>query len=104
MRRSRPDAPTAPAVAMPTEHDRPRSSEGGDAPRRPRLREERADMDNPVWVWGLPIAPMTRLQTVEAVVELVEAGQPTFFITANAHYAMLTHEAPGLRDINEQAA
>jgi N-acetylglucosaminyldiphosphoundecaprenol N-acetyl-beta-D-mannosaminyltransferase len=61
-------------------------------------------MDNPVWVWGLPIAPMTRVEAAEAVVKLIEAGQPSFFITANAHYAMLTHEAPGLKAVNEQAA
>jgi N-acetylglucosaminyldiphosphoundecaprenol N-acetyl-beta-D-mannosaminyltransferase len=61
-------------------------------------------MDNRVWVWGLPLAPMTRSQTVEAVVELVEAGQPSFFITANAHYAMLTREIPGLQAVNAQAA
>jgi N-acetylglucosaminyldiphosphoundecaprenol N-acetyl-beta-D-mannosaminyltransferase len=61
-------------------------------------------MDHPVWVWGLPIAPMTRSQAVEAVVRLVKAGQPSFFITANAHYAMLTHEDPGLQAINGQAS
>ena len=61
-------------------------------------------MDNRVWVWGLPIAPMTRTQAVEAVVELVEVGQPSFFITANTHYAMLTHEDPGLQAVNAQAA
>jgi N-acetylglucosaminyldiphosphoundecaprenol N-acetyl-beta-D-mannosaminyltransferase len=61
-------------------------------------------MDNRVWVWGLPIAPMTRAQAVEAVAELVEVGQPSFFITANAHYAMLTHEDPSLQAVNAQAA
>jgi N-acetylglucosaminyldiphosphoundecaprenol N-acetyl-beta-D-mannosaminyltransferase len=61
-------------------------------------------MDNRVWVWGLPIAPMTRAEAVEAVAELVEVGQPSFFITANAHYAMLTHEDPGLHAVNAQAA
>jgi N-acetylglucosaminyldiphosphoundecaprenol N-acetyl-beta-D-mannosaminyltransferase len=47
---------------------------------------------------------MTRAQAVEAVAELVEVGQPSFFITANAHYAMLTHEEPGLQAVNAQAA
>jgi N-acetylglucosaminyldiphosphoundecaprenol N-acetyl-beta-D-mannosaminyltransferase len=61
-------------------------------------------MDNRVWVWGLPIAPLTRAQAVEAVVALVEAGQPTFFITANVHYAMLTHVDAGLQAVNAQAA
>jgi N-acetylglucosaminyldiphosphoundecaprenol N-acetyl-beta-D-mannosaminyltransferase len=61
-------------------------------------------MDNRVQVWGLPFAPMTRAQAVEAVVNLVELGQPSYFITANAHYAMLSHAEPGLRAINERAA
>jgi N-acetylglucosaminyldiphosphoundecaprenol N-acetyl-beta-D-mannosaminyltransferase len=35
---------------------------------------------------------------------LVEAGGPSYFITANAHYAMLTERDPALRAINERAA
>jgi N-acetylglucosaminyldiphosphoundecaprenol N-acetyl-beta-D-mannosaminyltransferase len=58
----------------------------------------------PVWVWGLPLAPMTRGQAAEAVMALIEAGRPSFFITANTHYAMLTAERPELRPINDRAA
>jgi N-acetylglucosaminyldiphosphoundecaprenol N-acetyl-beta-D-mannosaminyltransferase len=47
---------------------------------------------------------MTRAQAVEAVVELVEVGKPSFFITANAHYAMLTNAEPALEAVNAQAA
>jgi N-acetylglucosaminyldiphosphoundecaprenol N-acetyl-beta-D-mannosaminyltransferase len=62
-------------------------------------------MKEPVWVWGLPLAPMTRPQTVEAAMDLVEAGgPPSFFITANTNYAMLTKENPQLRAINAHAA
>ena len=61
-------------------------------------------MDTRVWVWGLPFAPLTRAQALEAVVNLVEAGQPSFFITANTHYAMLTKETPDLKAVNTQAA
>jgi UDP-N-acetyl-D-mannosaminuronic acid transferase (WecB/TagA/CpsF family) len=61
-------------------------------------------MDNRVWVWGLPFTPLTQSQAVESVVNLVKAGQPSFFITANTHYAMLTNENPGLQAINAQAA
>lgn len=35
---------------------------------------------------------------------LIEAGRPSFFITANAHYAMLTAERSELRPINDRAA
>jgi N-acetylglucosaminyldiphosphoundecaprenol N-acetyl-beta-D-mannosaminyltransferase len=61
-------------------------------------------MDNRVWVWGIPFAPLTLSQAVETVVNLVKAGQPSYFITANTHYAMLTKENPDLKAINVQAA
>jgi N-acetylglucosaminyldiphosphoundecaprenol N-acetyl-beta-D-mannosaminyltransferase len=56
------------------------------------------------WVWGLPLARMTRGQAADAVMDLIKAGRPSFFITANAHYAMLTAERPELRPINDRAA
>ena len=34
----------------------------------------------------------------------MQAGVPRFIITANVHYAMLSHESAELREINEQAA
>ena len=61
-------------------------------------------MSGPAWVWGLPLSPMTRRQAAEAVMGLIEAGRPSFFITANTHYAMLTAERPELRPINDRAA
>src|SRR4051812_43243136 len=61
-------------------------------------------MDNRVCVWGVPFSPLTRAAAVEAVVDLVATGQPSYFITANTHYAMLSHSDPGLREINERAA
>jgi N-acetylglucosaminyldiphosphoundecaprenol N-acetyl-beta-D-mannosaminyltransferase len=47
---------------------------------------------------------MTRSEAADAVMDLIEAGRPSFFITANAHYAMLTSERPELRPINDRAA
>jgi N-acetylglucosaminyldiphosphoundecaprenol N-acetyl-beta-D-mannosaminyltransferase len=65
-------------------------------------------MSDPAWVWGLPLAVMTREQAAEAVMELIERDRqpcrPSFFITANVHYAMLTAERPELRLINQRAA
>jgi N-acetylglucosaminyldiphosphoundecaprenol N-acetyl-beta-D-mannosaminyltransferase len=61
-------------------------------------------MDNSVWVCGIPFAPLTRSQAVDAVVNLIEAGEPSFFITANTHYAMLSKEHPDLQSVNAQAA
>jgi N-acetylglucosaminyldiphosphoundecaprenol N-acetyl-beta-D-mannosaminyltransferase len=42
-------------------------------------------------------------ETVEAVSALVEGDEPSFFITANTHYAMLTHENPELQEVNRRA-
>jgi len=58
----------------------------------------------PVWIWGLPLAPLTLAGTVETVSVLIERGPPSFFITANTHYAMLTEENPDLRQVNARAA
>ena len=58
----------------------------------------------PVWVWGLPLSPITLSETVETVAELIERGLPSFFITANTHYAMLTHEKPDLQPVNSHAS
>jgi N-acetylglucosaminyldiphosphoundecaprenol N-acetyl-beta-D-mannosaminyltransferase len=61
-------------------------------------------MTEPAWVWGLPLSPMTRPQAADAVMALIDAGLPSYFITANVHYAMLTAERPELASINDRAA
>ena len=61
-------------------------------------------MDSCAWVWGLPIAPMTQAQAVDALTYLIEEGRPSYFITANTHYAMLSRNDPSLKAINTQAA
>jgi N-acetylglucosaminyldiphosphoundecaprenol N-acetyl-beta-D-mannosaminyltransferase len=47
---------------------------------------------------------MTRPEAAEAVAGLVAGGRPSYFITANAHYAMASHGEPALRALNERAA
>jgi N-acetylglucosaminyldiphosphoundecaprenol N-acetyl-beta-D-mannosaminyltransferase len=47
---------------------------------------------------------LTREQAANAVMALIDQGQPSYFITANVHYAMLTAERPELAAINERAA
>src|SRR5262245_43913945 len=56
------------------------------------------------WVWDLPLARWTKGRAVEAVTELIEAGRPAYFVTANTHYAMLTHQMPRLGPVSERAA
>ena len=57
-----------------------------------------------VWVWGLPLAPLTFEQTLDKVEELIQSGSPHYFITANLHYAMLTDQDRRLRQVNFGAA
>ena len=61
-------------------------------------------MSRPATVWGLPLTPLTRQGAVDRVDELVRARAPSYFITANVHYAMLTAEHPDLDAINRGAA
>jgi N-acetylglucosaminyldiphosphoundecaprenol N-acetyl-beta-D-mannosaminyltransferase len=62
-----------------------------------------SDFD-PVWALGLPLAPMTTRQVIQAVDGLIQARVPSYFITANLNYAMLTHRHQDLREINRQAS
>ena len=57
-----------------------------------------------VWVWGVPLAPLTLAETVDLIGELIRARKPSFFITAPTHYAMLTENNADLRAINSRAA
>ena len=59
---------------------------------------------NRVWIFGIPIAPLTMIQTVQAVCDLIEVGRPAYIITANTHYAMLSERHVDLRVINKDAA
>lgn len=63
-----------------------------------------AGLGDAVWIWGLPLVPWTRAEVADRVIALVEAGRPSYFITANAHYAMLSAQEPRLRAINAEAA
>jgi N-acetylglucosaminyldiphosphoundecaprenol N-acetyl-beta-D-mannosaminyltransferase len=60
--------------------------------------------NEPAWVWGVPFAPLTLGQAVDAVSRLIRAGRSSFLITAPTHYVMLTAAMPDLREINERAA
>jgi len=61
-------------------------------------------VNEPVWVWGVPLARWTLADTVAAIGGLIEAGRPTYVITANTNYLMLTEENPDLQAINARAA
>jgi N-acetylglucosaminyldiphosphoundecaprenol N-acetyl-beta-D-mannosaminyltransferase len=65
---------------------------------------EVAPVAGPIWVLGLPLVPLTTRQAVQAVDGLVQRRKPSYFITANLNYAMLTDRHEDLREINRQAA
>jgi N-acetylglucosaminyldiphosphoundecaprenol N-acetyl-beta-D-mannosaminyltransferase len=48
--------------------------------------------------------PWTFQQTLDEVDKLIRKGTPSYFITANLHYAMLTAQDPHLRTVNRAAA
>ena len=63
-------------------------------------------LDNlqPVDIWGIPLAAVDYARTLDLVDELIERRDPSFFITANLHYAMLTARHRQLKQLNDQAA
>lgn len=65
--------------------------------------ETTADRIRPIWVWGVPFAPVTFDETLQWLDELIAARKPSFFITANLQYAMLTAHDSRLPAVNDQA-
>jgi len=57
-----------------------------------------------VKVWGLALARVTYDDAVRMVDALIDRGRPSYFITANLHYAMLTARDRRLARVNRGAA
>jgi N-acetylglucosaminyldiphosphoundecaprenol N-acetyl-beta-D-mannosaminyltransferase len=57
-----------------------------------------------VWSLGLPLVPWTEEQVVDSVESLIRGREPSFFITANLNYAMLTMRSHELAAVNGRAA
>ena len=57
-----------------------------------------------VEVLGLPLAQVTVAQTLEMIDHLIAERKPSFFITANLHYAKLCEKYPELNEVNKKAA
>jgi N-acetylglucosaminyldiphosphoundecaprenol N-acetyl-beta-D-mannosaminyltransferase len=58
----------------------------------------------PVVVWGLPLVPDTFDQALDRIDRLIAARRPSFFVTANLNYAMLSDRDERLKRLNERAA
>jgi N-acetylglucosaminyldiphosphoundecaprenol N-acetyl-beta-D-mannosaminyltransferase len=80
------------------------SGHEGDSEALADSSQPRTRVGDPVCVWGVPFASMSMAETLSAIGELIQVGRPSFFITANINYAMLTDENPDLRAVNERAA
>jgi N-acetylglucosaminyldiphosphoundecaprenol N-acetyl-beta-D-mannosaminyltransferase len=57
-----------------------------------------------VWVWGLPLNPLTHWETLDEMESILRRREPSFVITANLNYAMLTAETPELQSVNQLAS
>lgn len=51
-------------------------------------------------VWNINYAHVDMAQTVQLADEIIQSGQPEYFVTANLNYAMLTEEHPELHEVN----
>lgn len=60
--------------------------------------------DIPTSVWGLPFAALRFEEAVNAIHALIQRRSPTYFVTANLQYLMLSHHIPDLQAINDKAA
>ena len=56
-----------------------------------------------VWIWGLPLKPFTTAQTLDRIAQLIARRKPSFFITANLHYAMVSERDSRLKLVNALA-
>jgi len=67
----------------------------------PRARDVEACTTVPVF--GLSVAPFTTEDTLRRVADLVESGEPSYFITANLNFAMHAHKDARVRAIARDA-
>ncbi len=56
------------------------------------------------WVWGVPFSRFTFADAIAEIDRLIVAGKPSFAITANLHYAMLSAGDDRLQRHNDRAA
>jgi N-acetylglucosaminyldiphosphoundecaprenol N-acetyl-beta-D-mannosaminyltransferase len=66
--------------------------------------DRRPEEAPPVWVWGLPLAPLTFAETLDRVEGMIRRGEPGYFTTVNLHTAMLAETDPALREAVRGAA
>ena len=61
-------------------------------------------MVSPCWIWSVPFYPLRYGQVVDLVDHLIADGRPTYFITANLNYVMISHRIKALEGVSRRAA
>ncbi|MGQ9562380.1 MAG: WecB/TagA/CpsF family glycosyltransferase [Thermogutta sp.] len=68
------------------------------------LQDPRLTLPPPINLFNLPIVPWHHYEVIRVIDWLVRQGSPSYFITANLHYARLSANNGELRQINTRAA
>lgn len=66
--------------------------------------DPRLTLPAPVSLLGLPIVPWRHYEVIHVIDWLVGRGEPSYFVTANLHYARLSATIPALKAVNDHAA
>jgi N-acetylglucosaminyldiphosphoundecaprenol N-acetyl-beta-D-mannosaminyltransferase len=53
----------------------------------------------PVWLWGVPFAPLTFRESIDQLECLILGGKPSYVITLNLHTMMLVHQNEAFRKV-----
>lgn len=56
------------------------------------------------WIWGVPFHALSYRQAIDMVDRLIAGGRPSYFITANLNYVMISERNKALADVNRRAA
>ncbi len=68
------------------------------------LPDPRLTLPPPISLLGLPIVPWRHYEVIHVINWLITRGQPSYFITANLHYARLSATIESLQAVNARAA
>lgn len=71
---------------------------------QPELPDPTLTLPPPMNLLGLPIVPWRYYEVIHVIDWLVRRGRPSYFITANLHYARLSASIEALQSVNSRAA
>ena len=71
---------------------------------QPEFADPTLTLPPPINLLGLPIVPWHHYEVIQVIDWLVQRGTPSYFITANLHYARLSASVEALQSVNSQAA